>query len=629
MAGRQKKVPSENLALCAAQRDLRNLSEKLGDIYDVSLPVPDFPSLASMKEFCTGLLPPFERPISGGLGSTRHDWTRPMSGLSSRQRLSISGSLFLFRKVLPSDPPSLDSYMDRMSIESPPPDPGFLRFCSKELAKIFPVGWDRGWRGCVAGTTLRPSSCLESSRKRGGNLGCLEREEWISREGFCKELLDRYSPFKPNVNRVRLALAPCEGKTRIVSVNSVDMTVLDPYHRLVYDRVSSFDWCLRGEASARCFRDFTTRDGEVFVSGDYESATDNLNIHVARHIMSVINRSCFRVPLFVRDAASQLLDCTAFSGNRSVQIRRGQLMGNSMSFPLLCLQNYLAFRWFVGPEAPVRINGDDIVFRACPELYARWRDGVSSCGLTLSVGKTLVRRRQFSLNSTFFEAGTRYVRLAPVIRSTAFFKKMERPSALVGRVATLRGFPPPIRSRLVAWMLSRFSGFIWRSQRSLRRGWGMRVSTRALAMARLLERESFYLSLDKFHDPGFPEAQDGYFVSAIPEGWCRVWSRAAVSVEDQRAFAREVVENSWKPKKMIPKPEVLKWTARFVHLDFRAARWLGIGKRAVRSIRTALPPSRSLGRARWVRRSGALLGACGVLGDLENISLLPFAPTED
>lgn len=622
MAGRQKKVPSENPALCAAQRDLRNLAGKLGDAFNVSLPVPAFSSLASIKEFCTGLLPPFERSFSGGSGSSCHEWSRPMSGLSSRQRLSISGSLFLFRKVLPSSPPSLDSYMDRMSIESPDPDPEFLRFCSKELTKMFPVGWDRHWSGAVRGTTLRPSSCLESSRKRGGNLGCLEREEWINREGFCRELLDRYSPFKPNVNRVRLALAACEGKTRIVSVNSVDMNVLDPYHRLVYDRVSSFDWCLRGEASARCFRDFTTRDGEVFVSGDYESATDNLNIHVARHIMSVINRSCFRVPLFVRDAASQLLDCTAVGAGRTVRIRRGQLMGNSMSFPLLCLQNYLAFLWFVGKEAPVRINGDDIVFRARPEQYVRWRDGVGSCGLTLSVGKTLVRRRQFSLNSTFFEAGTRYVKLAPVIRSTVFFKKLERPSALVGRVGTLRGFPPPIRSRLVASLLSRFSGTVWWSQRSLRRGWGMRVSNEALRMARLLERESFYLSLDKFHDPGFPEVQDGYFVSSIPEGWSRVRSRTAVSRDEQAQFARELVASSWEPKKMIPRPEVLKWTAHFVPMHFRAARWLGIGKRAVRLMRTKLPPCRVLGVARWVRVP-LFEGTCGVLGKIP----VNFAPS--
>jgi hypothetical protein len=50
----------------------------------------------------------------------------------------------------------------------------------------------------------------------------------------------------------------------------------------------------------------------------------------------------------------------------------GHLMGNLLCFVLLCLENYCAFRWVFGPEVPVRINGDDIVFRAKEEDYKKW-----------------------------------------------------------------------------------------------------------------------------------------------------------------------------------------------------------------------------------------------------------------
>lgn len=95
-------------------------------------------------------------------------------------------------------------------------------------------------------------------------------------------------------------------------------------------------------------------------------------------------------------------------------------MGSLLSFPLLCLQNYIAFRFFVSeeecPDDHVRINGDDIVYRAKRHIIERWMGGVASLGLELSSGKTFLDGNFFSLNSTYFWACKGYVKALPVVR---------------------------------------------------------------------------------------------------------------------------------------------------------------------------------------------------------------------
>jgi len=63
----------------------------------------------------------------------------------------------------------------------------------------------------------------------------------------------------------------------------------------------------------------------------------------------------------------------------------GQLMGSLLSFPLLCLQNYIAFRWVFPASVPVKINGDDIVFRSTLDQFDRWSAVVGQLGLRLSL----------------------------------------------------------------------------------------------------------------------------------------------------------------------------------------------------------------------------------------------------
>jgi len=559
--------------------------------FSVSLPRIDFESLKCVKEFCSGLLSPVRD----------HPWSRPISHLRRRDRLSIAGSLFLFRKTLPGTRPDLDAYAVSMGLPAPPPPQGYLSHCTHVLKELFPFGWDRGWQGKVLSTTVTTSSVLESVRSVGGGRNLLG-DGFMDRSEFCESLL-RDCSRRWSVGYSRLAIAECDGKFRAVSVNSVDMTAVSPLHNLLYDHIARESWCLRGDAKVNRFREFTSLPGEVFVSGDYESATDNLNLDVARHILKVVLDRCARVPSGVKCAALRTLG--GFVGTRlgTYPVLRGQLMGNSLSFPLLCLQNYLAFRFFVPRDVPVIINGDDIVFRCLPSEFTRWSEGVASCGLTLSLGKTLVRSSEFSLNSTFFIAGRSRVRLAPVVRSTALFKRVESLVSVAGRVETFRGFSVHRRDYLASVVLRHCSGAIWWSQRSVRRGLGVRVSEASLVLAGLRDREQFYAGLTT--EPALPTVVDGYLPTPVPKGWRRVFSHAAVDRQEQRDFRIALVESAWDPcERVLSSASVQEGTSPFLPLNPRCARLLGfpsvrLWRKWYRNV--PLPSVKRWGVPRWCR----------------------------
>jgi len=592
---------SDNCDLKRHSKNFEVLKRRLEDIYDVSLPGVSFKSVKEMKQFCTGLLLP----------SSAHSWARPVRKLFLRDRLSIAGSLFLFRKVLPSSIPSIPAYLDKMSTPSPPPAPGYLEFCDRMVDQIFGTAWDRNWERCVMNTCVRQGSCLERRRADGGARGLL-LNDFDHRSDFIRSCLTKYESLrltdaqKRRVDFARVATAPCDGKVRLVTVNSFDMTFLTPLHNVIYDHISRQEWCLRGEAKPHLFSSFFQVPGEVLVSGDYEAATDNLNMEVAQRILHRILSRASRVPLWVRNLAKGTLGGTLSHGDVVVRQRRGQLMGNALSFPLLCLQNYFAFKFFVPRSVPVRINGDDIVFRSTPDEYERWKSGVESCGLTLSEGKTIVAKNHFSLNSTFFVAGTKRVKLAPVIRSTVLFKKMEGFASLKGRVESFKGFRPDRRDRLVSFLLGRFRSTITASRRSLTRGLDIRLRKKVIFSSGLAERESFYLSLDKQYDPPVQSAQNGYLVQRVPAGWMRVRSMDKVDYQSQQLFFQELVSATWEPELRIKggNEDIFNQVlVNFRPFPMRFARQVCLSKRQLHRRLWAFEIQKEWGTLRWVKKS--------------------------
>jgi len=510
-----------------------------------------FPGLPQAKFACPCSYIRYLKKFCGGLieGET-HIWRVPIRRLSRRQRFAIGASLFLFRKILPSPGADLDSYMSTMSTPSPPPDPEFVKFCEERVEKIFKLGWDRNYTRLPMRVIPTTSSCVERGMGKGGQRALIASgDSWLNRQSFCEYALHSTRCLKLRPSRV--VSVETGGKNRIVSTPTVSMNVLRPLHIAMYDHLSRFPWLLRGDAKPRRFKDFTRVGGEVFVSGDYESATDNLNTHIQELLLRKVCEQATRVPLGIRDTAlaSLRMSLTDCKSERLVVQSRGQLMGNLLSFPLLCLVNYLAFRFFVKRPVPVRINGDDIVFRARRSEAEQWMEGIGRSGLTLSKGKTLVSDRFFSLNSRFFEAG-RAIRVIPVIRSKPFFGNVdEGVLSLRDRYKScMEGFSLDKRKIITECFLRANHRYICASRRSVRNGLGIPCDQGVLERAGLFFRELCYLG------PG-----RGRYVDEVPlseavkatnpyniEGWVLMRRDKDKQVlQWQKEHAAAVLDRAW------------------------------------------------------------------------------------
>jgi len=486
---------------------------------------------AQLKEFCVGLL---ENPDA-------HPWKGPLSRADGRKALSVAGSLFLFRKAVPAVWDEAEMVRAHRSNLVPdcrkardPLPSGYLQHVRKIVASQFPAGWDKGYRGHCWSSTPSVGSCTGSSRANGGN-----RALRPCRATFLRRTLGQEA-FKVD-NLIRYTVVATGGKGRGVTVASPEMGVLHPLHKTTYDHLSTLPWLLRGEAVPGRFRRFQRREGEVFVSGDYESATDNLRVEVAMTVLDVMQSSAKYVPASVWEAARDFLHCRIQYPDLNVPVQsEGQLMGNLLCFPLLCIQNYVAFRWVFSEDVPVKINGDDIVFRSRRDQYLRWADFVSSVGLKLSRGKTLVHEIYFSLNSSFFWSRVSgKPRPIPVTRVSAFTKPFEDWGSLSGSFRSLtRGYAGEAKLEAECLFLERFRRRILQAGRSVVRGLGVKVSKAALRKCGLWRRECWYAD-------SVPEELDCLPLSpcrlkwgSVPDGWERK-PRTSITLDRKVRFVRE------------------------------------------------------------------------------------------
>nr|QIP68036.1 RNA-dependent RNA polymerase [Erysiphales ourmia-like virus 1] len=462
---------------------LSELRELMETFYSVSLPaLPRFSNLDEIKEFSVGLL---ENP-------DRHPWKGAYEIMKSKDRFGLSHSLFLFRKVIPTpdDGSAVKKTVELLTTHSDRTDPKFLRFVRKEIPHLFKPGWDSGYSKYASNMILSSSSVLENSRSQGGARN-LKGQEWIRWAALTGEGI------RPS-EKAMISKINEGGKIRVVTKNPVSHSVLSPLHNLIYNHLSKKKWLLRGDAKPKSFKDFHAQHGEIFVSGDYESATDNIPHDVYRTMLDSVSSCSENVPgavwRFAKDQVRRhLVDRT---GRSLGWTARGQLMGSYLSFPFLCLLNYLCFKYTIRREVPFLINGDDIAFRCTPQEYEEWSRTVTGCGLKLSRGKTMTNERFFSLNSTMFIGCDSKVKSVPFIRSKAYFKRPEFAQGMVGQYDSFIVGGDDNRRRLLrVKFLKKHRKVIDLSQRSLTRGLGMRVPSQVLRMAGLSHRERWYLSL--------------------------------------------------------------------------------------------------------------------------------------
>lgn len=452
--------------------------------------------------------------------------SEPLMSLSrncTRDDVGLAGSLFLFRKVMPTpagDDP-VPGYISKMGRHQTLNEP-FLRFAARELPHLFPRGWDSGYVGFCSRSIPSVGACTERNRKRGG-----VREELrskMSSDAFVTACLTGKAVVLPDERHIKVL--DQDGKLRIVTISSATQAVLGPLHHLLYSCISRRKWLLKGEATANSFAEFGRVEGEVFVSGDYEAATDNFNRLHSEFILELILRSSYIPEPIQKLALSSLSGTLKYKGVSYPQVA-GQLMGNLLSFPLLCITNYLAFKYAIRRTVPLRINGDDIVFRATPGEANHWMQIVSDAGLTLSRGKTLVHPRFFSVNSCFLQARTgRKPSLVPVVRAKSIYANLQ-PGAgrqLAARLASsCKG--------MIGYRKGMVRGHILRYHRkavsqlgcSLNRALGIRVTYDALAYGEALDQEVYYLRVPAQYDKPRRAYLEGTRARVpVTKGWSQV-----------------------------------------------------------------------------------------------------------
>jgi len=422
-------------------------------------------------------------------------------------------------------------------------------------------------------STLPITSCYESGRKSGGCRGLLEQQK-MDRASFCEYVTESVAPRARGVSRVQAVLA--DGKWRVISVPPSWDNALRPFHQCLYDFVSKQDWCLRGDAKPSSFKDFT-RTGEVFVSGDYESATDNLNSEVQSTILAELIMRSRHIPRGILLHALSTFSSELEAEGTLYRQRRGQLMGQLLSFPLLCLVNYLTFKFCIPRDVPVKINGDDIVFRSTKSEADHWRQNVSRSGLTLSLGKTFESNKFFSLNSCIFESQRNRCRFVPFVRPKCIWSLKERECekimSLAPRFRSMAvGMGARARSKFELCFLQQNVNTVLRCRRSLTRGMGMKVSEEVLRASGLWNRELFYLENEV--EPPLPAISFSQLkCNNLPPGWTKVsphWYNSEVVRGWKFRHVHEMVQRAWTDPVLTDSEAEVKWMQR---LDEGVSPW--------------------------------------------------------
>jgi len=189
------------------------------------------------------------------------------------------------------------------------------------------------------------------------------------------------------------------GKVRPLLIFDESVDLLGPLHKLMYSHLRRYDWLLCGPPSEERIASVCT--GEYQTSVDLVSATDGLHHSVAEAILDCAFFTSVKVPRKLRSLAKASLSPVFLgSGKTHRRIRHGQMMGAYLSFPLLCIQSYVAARWAARFDRNARflVNGDDTVISASRGVTVQ----DYPLGMRLNSDKTIIARNVVEINSTAF-----------------------------------------------------------------------------------------------------------------------------------------------------------------------------------------------------------------------------------
>ncbi|APG77304.1 RNA-dependent RNA polymerase [Wenzhou narna-like virus 4] len=213
---------------------------------------------------------------------------------------------------------------------------------------------------------------------------------------------------------------PCHRKWLSQSLQREMADCLDGFWQFKLNKANT-DHRMVTRLNAACVRlhskqdSFTPDTPMWWCSGDYKSATDSISIHHTKAALETllnctsperVNEACKR--LYRDELYEQIVQYPKWTGIPDVQQVNGQLMGSVLSFPILCVINFVAY-WQSLEEhygctlnvrsVPCLIHGDDILFKTTHEHYAVWEETIKLFGLQKSVGKNYFHPKVFTIDS--------------------------------------------------------------------------------------------------------------------------------------------------------------------------------------------------------------------------------------
>lgn len=265
------------------------------------------------------------------------------------------------------------------------------------------------------------SASFETSRSEGGNHSAVLGEGKVfdlNDLGQVKKYSDdlEYRLFcraMEESNDVKYQAIPEPGKYRVITVG----------REAIYSSMRSFQgflinmWksCSLGTMTDHVMDQILRlcdEKGEIYFSGDYDSATDALSMEATSACLERILKNIGQCNTLMGAMARKCLGAAYihYPDGSVVLQTRGQLMGNPLSFTLLCIINLSTFmRTFTitGRHDPrlkrVLINGDDILFKGQKHDGNRWREAADDVGLIVNEAKTYESSRWALINSIFVD----------------------------------------------------------------------------------------------------------------------------------------------------------------------------------------------------------------------------------
>lgn len=216
-------------------------------------------------------------------------------------------------------------------------------------------------------------------------------------------------------------------KVRMITAAESDTKCLQPLQRALWQALSFFpEMCLtNGVKDLESFTDETLPwiyriecvikrilslhddEDDLWLSGDYTAATDNLPMWVTDALIQGILKHINHLPtkLWAEwECSPHDILYQDIHGGKARQTS-GQLMGSLLSFPLLCLANYFTLINSGFERSQFLVNGDDVAARGKKEQIDKWRSLAPRIGLSLSVGKNFIDHDFVTINSQLFFNG--------------------------------------------------------------------------------------------------------------------------------------------------------------------------------------------------------------------------------